>query len=207
MYVFGKHPAWRDFIDPSLLPATPRPFHDFHIRLRSAAEIQFARPGRKPLVAAWRNPDSAAVLVIHPSRDGADPSTGSTRHSPLYLGSCIRGSLGELFRFSMPRLSSLASYLLQEERTAGQFVTGIRGAAKSWTEDFDALCNGNPRPGPKHRARFHAAINRVWAYETASPQGCFLLLKGSSLDIAFAVAMGADALSAANFREALNRAL
>jgi len=207
MYVFGKHPAWRDFIDPSLLPGTPRPFHDFHVRLRAAAESEFACRGRKPLVAAWRNLDTSAVLLILPSRDGADPFTGSTRLSPLFLGSCIRGSLGELFRFSIPRLTSLATYLIQEGRTASQFVNGIRLATKNWTDDFEALCNGNPKPGPKRGARFRTAVDRVWSYEAASPQGCFLLLKGSNLDIAFALKMGAEAIDATDFRTALGRAL
>lgn len=217
LYVFGKHPAWRDFIDPAVLPPEPPAFAHFHRRLRPAAEAAYARDGKPPRLLAWRGGAGSAVLLVLPSRDAGDPAAGSWRACPLFLGVGGRLPLDDLVSFAGPRLAGLAAELQDATRTAEEFVDLVDEAAVDWPQEAaadvtDRHCPPAAAPGGGRRyaALFGTAWGRVARLDrtgghTGPAGGGFFLLTGPAASPFAAAPVDAAAVGPTELASVLRR--
>ncbi len=141
VYVFGKHPAWPDFIDVARLPPVPESLRHFHDHLRSGVDAVYTGPSAVPRFLLWHNRGRSGVIGVHPSRDGGNPRagqprTGHFRRSPLLIGVAARVPLPVLLNFAGDRIASLAARLSEPSMGEDQVITAITDAVASWRTDF-----------------------------------------------------------------------
>jgi hypothetical protein len=139
VYVFGKHPAWPDFIDVARLPPVPASFRHFHDNLRSGVDAVYTDPAAVPRFLLWGNRGRSGIVGVYPSRDGGNPRTGQFRRSPLLVGMHARVPLPILLDFGGDRIASLAAKLSDPELADNQVITAIRAAAESWPSYFSTI--------------------------------------------------------------------
>lgn len=133
LYVWGKHPAWRDFIDGAQLPPPPDAFRDFHRTLRTPIERIYANADCDARLLLWEDRAGSALVLLLPSHDAIDPATGRSRRSPLFVGMSARGA-GAIELLSMARheLPALAGALRVESLAAEEFLSLVRAAQSAW---------------------------------------------------------------------------
>ncbi|HWE01830.1 MAG TPA: hypothetical protein VG326_05420 [Tepidisphaeraceae bacterium] len=132
LYVFGKHPAWKDFIDVNVLPPVPKPFNDFHRRLRPAIEAAYSSNHLPPRMVVWRRGRFTGVLAILNSQDAPNPQAGTSRRSPLIVGSCLYKFDGASLDWAVKHVDALGAYLGVPRRSSEEFLSAVRDAQRSW---------------------------------------------------------------------------
>ena len=139
VYAFGKHPAFADFVDVARLPPVPTAFRHFHDRLRPAVE----RDGgpTEPVVIAWHERGTSAVLWVQPSHDRGDGLTGH-RRCPLLLGATVGGPLLPLVQLAGPALESLAAGVMPLDAEA--MLAAVNRAAAEWPDKYPAVEEADP---------------------------------------------------------------
>lgn len=159
LYVWGKHPAWRDFIDGALLPAPPAGFRDFHRTLRTPIESVYAIADRDPRLLLWQDRAGSALVLVLPSRDAGDPATGGSRRSPLFVG--LSGPVGaiELLALARWQLPELAAALRDESTTAVKFLALISAAQSTLNRPSDS---SPPKDPPARSARSFSELSDLF---------------------------------------------
>jgi hypothetical protein len=139
VYVFGKHPAWPDFIDVARLPSVPDSFRHFHDDLRSGVDAVYTGPEAVARFLLWHSRGRSGVIGVHPSRDGGHLRTGHFRRSPLLIGMAARVPLQTLLNFAGDRITSLAARLSESSTGENQVIAAITSAVASWRTDFTTV--------------------------------------------------------------------
>jgi hypothetical protein len=108
VYLFGKHPAWADYINPQVLPQQHRSYKILHELWRPAIENHYGRLGAgaaaRPHVLAWQKGNRATLVLLRPSHDRGDRRLGQFRRAPLIIGIGANCPLVALTDFAAPRL-------------------------------------------------------------------------------------------------------
>jgi hypothetical protein len=130
--VFGKHPAWRDFIDPAVLPPIPAALRLFHSTFRPGVEVAFSDARRHACLLAFGNRSSSVIVLVVPSGDSAG------RRSPLMIGVAALMPFDRLLYFAGERMLALSDSL-RGSIDQSSFTARRRDAAATWVPEFQLV--------------------------------------------------------------------
>jgi hypothetical protein len=149
--LFGKHPAWRDFvaINPAaddLLSAT---YEDVYCRCLGALQSGVWGPDPGAVVPHFHH----AVVRLWPAGDAVvgilvGSVDGLNRHQPLMLAACCRGVC---YHRAIPCLLPAVTELARRLRRARD-ETAVTDLLRASADEFTALIQGTPEPSSGHPA-------------------------------------------------------